>query len=495
MPHEQLTPTSLPTFSNPESSAPSVEAPLPPHIDGYRINGLLGSGGMGTVWQATQISTKRTVALKVIQARFTASERGHQRFIREVELAARLEHPHIARVYDSGICRNHTYYAMEWIQGVPLDQYARSQSLGLHSSVALMGSICEAVQYAHQHGVIHRDLKPSNILISADGQAHVLDFGLAKDLLNEPGDQTVSIEGDLIGTPAYMSPEQAAGQHQDIDSRCDVYALGVILYLLLTGQHPTPADGSLLYLLEAIRQVEPRRPSLINPRIPSDLEAVVLKALAKQVDERYQSVAELKHDLDCWLQGLPITLRSANTWYLLRKIAARHRLTTTVMALLTVIVLSFSFTYAFLYHQLRLAHYQLETKQQLLDDQVQKYQSLGRHVLLTDYFLPAWWECDIAQARDLTRYFEAGTRESQATRFLLATLASGTQTDLSDPTITHPNSGFWSFIQAERLLKESKQADAQAAYQKCLALSSQQPEDQWLVEKAQSRLFELEVHP
>jgi len=175
-----------------------------PTIEGYEVTRRLGEGGMGTVWCALQLSTRRDVALKLLGPGVFGSEKARTRFEREVELTARLEHPNIARVYDSGLHQGVYYYAMELIDGVPLDRYVKDQRLSLRQVLELMRTVCQAVQHAHQRGVIHRDLKPSNILVTEDGQPHVLDFGLAKSFLEEEEALAVSIEGEIAGTPAYM---------------------------------------------------------------------------------------------------------------------------------------------------------------------------------------------------------------------------------------------------------------------------------------------------
>jgi serine/threonine protein kinase len=214
-------------FSVGAPSADAGGAGMRPDIEGYKIIEPLGEGGMGMVWRAEQLSTKRQVALKVmVSPRFT-SEKAQGRFQREVELTARLDHPHIARIYDSGLHHGMYYYAMELVDGVPLDRYVREKCLSKNHILALMQKVCQAVLYAHLRAVIHRDLKPSNILVSADGQTHVLDFGLAKALLDEGEALTISIEGQIAGTPAYMSQEQAAGHHSQTDTRTDVFSLVV----------------------------------------------------------------------------------------------------------------------------------------------------------------------------------------------------------------------------------------------------------------------------
>ena len=288
----------MPTLSRPSASQGQDISVAPPKIKGYEITGELGAAGQGRVWRAVQLSTHREVALKLPRANLLGSRKALVRFEREVELAARLSHPNIARIYDSGLCEGLYYYAMELIEGVPLTQYTKQHKLSIRQILELMRSVCAAVQHAHQKGVIHRDLKPSNILVTEDGRPHVVDFGLA---ITTDGDSTVrmlSTDGELTGTPAYMSPEQAAGRHEQLDTRTDVYALGVVLYELLTGAFPYDVETSMAETLRSIQERDPLRPSRMARSLDRDIDTMVLKALAKEPDRRYQSVAELRHDID-----------------------------------------------------------------------------------------------------------------------------------------------------------------------------------------------------
>lgn len=189
-------------ISGPGSADDFESSGAVPHIEGYEITGHLGRGGMGTVWRAVQLSTYREIALKILAKATFASDKSRARFEREIELTARLHHPNIARIYDSGLDRNLHYLAMELLDGVELDKYVKEHGLTQREILELMGTVCEAVHHAHQRGVIHRDLKPSNILVTADGQPHILDFGLAKGFLEEDYGLTVSTEGEAAGTPA-----------------------------------------------------------------------------------------------------------------------------------------------------------------------------------------------------------------------------------------------------------------------------------------------------
>ncbi len=320
-PHQNL--HKAPHADKPPASTQHSE-PATPTIPGYDITGRLGEGGMGVVWTGIQLSTKRPVAVKFLSAASFGSHRAKQRFTREVELAASLQHPHIARVYDSGLDKGVYYYAMELVDGLPLDTFVRKYKLSTVQTLKLMAKICFALQFAHQKGVIHRDLKPSNILVSKDGQPHILDFGLAKDLTNQAATQ-VSIAGEVAGTPAFMSPEQAQGETDKIDTRSDIYALGAILYLLLTRKHPHDLSGSAMAILRRIAEQEIIPPRQALPALHGELEAILLKALAKEPENRYPSARELASDLQNYLSGDPITAKPATTLYFLKKKIKKHR--------------------------------------------------------------------------------------------------------------------------------------------------------------------------
>jgi tetratricopeptide (TPR) repeat protein len=313
----------LPSISGP-GAAPGPSGP-PPEIEGYEITGRLGEGGMGTVWRAVQRSTRREVALKILARAALGSQKAQSRFEREVELTARLEHPNIARVYDSGIGQGVYYYAMELIDGADLADHVGSRNFTQRQVLELMRTICLAVQHAHQRGVIHRDLKPSNILVTEDGQPHVLDFGLAKALLGDDAGLSISMDGDVTGTPAYMSPEQAAGSTAATDTRSDVYSLGVILCRLLTGEFPHEYSGTRYEMLRRTAEEEPRRPRELNAEIDRELEAVLLKALAREPDDRYTSAGDLARDIGNYLSGDPLAARKPTTAYFLARRIRRYR--------------------------------------------------------------------------------------------------------------------------------------------------------------------------
>ncbi len=472
-----------------------------PEVEDYQILNRLAGGGMGSVWQAVQISTHRPVALKVIHTSLH-SKRALIRFEREVELAARLEHPNIARVYDSGIHHKAYYYVMELLEEAQhLDHYVQNQKLSPRQTLELMQSICMAVQYAHQHGIIHRDLKPSNILVTPDGQPHILDFGLAKDLLAEQQDRTVSLDGDLMGTPAYMSPEQAAGDLDQVDTRTDVYALGIILYQLLTGRFPYDVSGRLFDILDNIQNAEPKRPTMLNPDLNIDVEAILYKALAKNPEQRYASVSELSHDINCWLQGLPIMAKSSSTIYLLRKIIGRHRYTSVVATLLFLIIMSFSGIGFQLYVKSKNAQAESQTiKTQFLTEAGKSF-SYSKELAFIDA-LNHWQHNDIDQALFPATFLGSGSREKKAITYLMDPNRSPDGERAFRANFPEDSQWFADFCIAEDYLKRGLIAQARDMYQSSYDRISTLKEhpwsnfDQFILKHIKARLFDLgATHP
>ncbi|MGE3180295.1 MAG: protein kinase [Phycisphaerae bacterium] len=326
----ETTPLEAPTHTAESADASDVAVEIPQSIGNYEILRLLGQGGMGTVYLAQQQNPRREVALKVMRAGTTTASMLRS-FRHETEILGRLQHPGIAQIYEAGAAKTaagtQPYFAMERIVGSTLTEYAREKHLSLRQRVELLARICDAVQHAHQKGVIHRDLKPANILVDASGQPRILDFGVAR-LADDDAATTAAQThaGALIGTIPYMSPEQIAGGRNDLDTRSDVYSLGVVAFELLSGTLPhNVREKSVYEAARTIREEEPTRLASRNRALRGDLETIVATALEKDPERRYQSAAVLAGDLRRLLRFEPIVARPASTLYQLQKIARRHR--------------------------------------------------------------------------------------------------------------------------------------------------------------------------
>lgn len=293
----------------------------------------VGSGAFGTVYKARDRELDRMVAIKVPRSGSFSCQDEQERFLREARSVAQLRHPSIVSVYEVGQSDGTPYLVSEFVDGMTLADYLTGAKPLARECAELVANVAEALQYAHQHGVVHRDIKPSNIMLGADGAPHVMDFGLAR---RDAGEATMTTDGQVLGTPAYMSPEQARGESHSVDGRADVYSLGVILYQLLTGE--LPFRGNTRMLLHQVLHDEPRPPRKINDLIPRDLETICLKSLAKEPARRYQAAGEFADDLRRYLRNEPIQARPAGqierTWRWCRRNPTTAGLVTIIALLL-----------------------------------------------------------------------------------------------------------------------------------------------------------------
>jgi len=271
----------------------------------YELLEQIGRGGQGVVFRARQKSLNRTVALKVISLGQWASKTHLKRFRLEAEAAARLEHPGIVPIHGVGERDGQCYFSMKFIEGGQLDEVVKQTPRSIRHAVELITKVARTVHYAHQHGILHRDIKPGNILLDQKGEPHLTDFGLAR-LVESESSVTHTLE--VLGTPSYMSPEQAVENNAAVSSVTDVYGLGAVLYQLLTGQPPF-AGGTTYETIKLLLDTEPRPPRLLNPKVDRDLSTICLKCLEKDPRRRYPSALALAEDLECWLKHEPIQAR------------------------------------------------------------------------------------------------------------------------------------------------------------------------------------------
>lgn len=279
---------------------------LPFQIGDYRLEEVIGRGGMGVVYRAEQISLKRVVAIKMIRENRPETFENRQRFFAEAEANARLEHPGIVQVFEVSEYRGHPYFSMQYVRGQTLAEKLKQGPLPQRQAARIMVDVCRAIGFAHRQGVLHRDIKPSNILVDRNDQVRVTDFGLAK--LADSAD-SLTRTGAVVGTPSYMSPEQSSGRTNIVGPRSDIYSLGTVLYHLLTGRPPFVADSPMELALKVLEQ-DPPPPRLLEPRIDRDLEMIVQRSIQKPPDLRYDTADEMADELECFLRDEPIKARS-----------------------------------------------------------------------------------------------------------------------------------------------------------------------------------------
>lgn len=278
-----------------------VEDPSIERLGRFEIVGLVGKGGFGSVYRAQDTFLNREVALKLLRAAASENRRAVARFLREPKAAAQLRHPHIVPVYDAGVMNGHYYIASAFIPGQTLEQALERERLPMRRAVEIVRNLADALGYAHNLGIIHRDIKPANIILDARGQPLLTDFGLARI---EDANEQLTREGSILGTPAYMAPEQASRRYGEVGPHSDQYSLGVVLYEMLTGTRPFRGKGEAL--VSKLLNETPPPPRAVNPRVPHDLEAVCLRAMGRMPADRYPSCLELAEDLGRWLRGEPV---------------------------------------------------------------------------------------------------------------------------------------------------------------------------------------------
>ena len=488
---------SMPPVSACDGNMADITRTLETMTDGYEILGEMPRGGQAAVFRAIQKSTKRVVAVKLLLQGNNAPKIARYRFEKEIELAASLRHPNIVTVFDSGISQGQYFYAMEYIEGMPLDSYVSQHQLSVRETMTLISQVISGVSYAHQKGVIHRDLKPGNILVDKDGVPHILDFGLAKVLDNDTvsyeGSVMMSMEGQVLGTLAYMAPEQAGGKVGDIDVRTDVYSLGVILYKLLTQQFPYEITGSMLEIIKNIQTVEPERLSKVT-KVNSEVEIIILKALDKEPQYRYQSSSELLNDIENWLKGYPILAKADNSLYLLYKLVRRHKYTATVIILLMIIIVSFG---SFSFYWYLEADHALEQTQTMIESrskQLEFNRDISRKMSL-NFLILALRKNDIDEALQYQRLYEMDFDNGSEVKDLAALLLSNQTTAVIELLLNVKFSGNdrWisDFIMAELLIDDG-QTDKALEYSKRSYEYVKEANDisyKWLAELVESQYF------
>jgi serine/threonine protein kinase len=307
----------IPTLAEGEAVQPATALP---HVAGYEILEVIGHGGMGVVYKARQLGLNRLVALKMILAGVNASPQDLARFRAEAEAVAQLQHPSILQIYEIGEQNGCPFLALEYVGGGSLAEHLNGTPIAPRQAAELVLALARAVHHAHEKGIVHRDLKPANVLLQPDGTPKIADFGLAK---RAESNQAHTQTGTILGSPSYMSPEQASGHIDQIGPTTDGYALGVILYELLTGRPPFKG-ATLLETIDQVREHDPVPPRFLQPKTPRDLETICLKCLEKSPRRRYSSAADLASDLRSYLHDEPIAAQSLTVFDQVARSISHH---------------------------------------------------------------------------------------------------------------------------------------------------------------------------
>lgn len=307
----------------------------------YELLEEIARGGMGVVYKARQVKLNRIVALKMILAGHLASDEDVQRFYTEAQAAANLDHPGIVPIFEVGQHEGQHFFSMGFVDGQSLAARLDAGALASREAADLAKKIAEAVAFAHEHGIVHRDLKPANVLLDHDGEPVIADFGLAKQIGD---DSSMTCTGQILGTPAYMPPEQAAGRVRELTETVDVYAIGAILYALLTGRPPFEAESPLDTLVQVLES-ETTLPTKVDHRVPRPLELICMRCLEKQPSDRYPSALALAQDLDRFLQDEPVEARPADLWQRVRRWSRRQPALVAHLAGLIMIITILQVTY------------------------------------------------------------------------------------------------------------------------------------------------------
>jgi len=285
---------------------------MPRTFHDYELLEEIARGGMGVIFKARQLSLNRAVAVKMILAGHLAGENDIRRFRLEAEAAARLAHPNIVSIYEVGAHEGQPYFSMRYVEGRSLHRIVEDGIWKLgdcQAAAQLLAKVARAVHFAHERGIVHRDLKPGNILLDAQGEPHITDFGLARLVAS---DSSLTISGSVMGTPSFMAPEQAAGRFHRLTPAADLYSLGAVLYYLLTGRPPFFAETPLDILVQVLDR-EALQPRALNPKVPRELERICLRCLEKAPERRYRSAAALADDLERFLRGEPVDVPLCDT--------------------------------------------------------------------------------------------------------------------------------------------------------------------------------------